>query len=183
VFAERLEELVVKDIPRCGIRLSSTSDLAVIPSSASCTDFLCCLPVDDEPSSDWLPSHPTAFPCLKHLHLTGLPLPSPAVFQRSIMIPPTCRLSTLTLEDFDSLSAAPLISALQIIPALSELEELRVSLAREVEMERMGDGENEGAAWRREKEEVERWCEGKGRIGKSTKLQASWRMVKVSGFW
>lgn len=74
------------------------------------------------------------------------------------------------------------------MPALAELEELRVAFAREVEIDaRDGEGQNEaeGGSWRKEKEETERWCEGKGRMAKTSKLQASWKMVKVSGcgFW
>jgi hypothetical protein len=140
----------------------------------------------DEASTDWLPSSPTSFLRLKHLHLTGLPRPSPTLFLRSVVLTPTQRLSTLTLEDFDALSSSPLLSALQSVPALSELEELNVAFAREVEMEKADGGEGEcQGSWAKEKEEVERWCEGKGRLGKATRLKASWSTVKVTGcgFW
>ncbi|BGP14635.1 hypothetical protein JCM10213_001654 [Rhodosporidiobolus nylandii] len=157
-FADQLEELVVKDVPRGGMRIPG-----------------------DEASSDWLPPRPTAFPRLQHLHLTGLELPSPAFFSRTLVLPPEQHLRTLVVEDFDAPSLQPLIDALRTTPALGRLEELTLACAREVEMGRREGGVNE-----REQEVVEAWCEGKGReADRQTRLLAGWKMVKVSGcgFW
>ncbi|GAA5855442.1 hypothetical protein JCM8547_007831 [Rhodosporidiobolus lusitaniae] len=164
-FAEQLEELTIKDIPRGGRRAPG-----------------------DEPTSDWFPSRPTSFPRLAHLHLTGVPLPSPSLFSSSLVLPSPSshHLRTLTIEDFDALSARPLIEALKIVPALRRLEELNVAFARELEMQRLGEGVEEGKVWEREKRELEDWCEGKGREeGRKTALMASWQVIKVTGcgFW
>ncbi|GAA6002128.1 hypothetical protein JCM10207_003089 [Rhodosporidiobolus poonsookiae] len=151
-FAGTLEELTIKDLPRGGLR-----------------------PPSIQPSADWFPASPTSMPRLQHLHLTGLPLPSSSFFTRTIVLPSPSALRSLTLEDFDALSAAPLVDALAA-PALQRLEELSVAFAKEVEMVR-----REGA-WEAEREAVEGWCAGKGREeGRTTRLKAGWQMVKVSG--
>ncbi|GAA5884726.1 hypothetical protein JCM6882_005368 [Rhodosporidiobolus microsporus] len=152
MFAGGLEELVVKDIPRCGMR-----------------------PAGTDPSLEWFPTRATTFPHLQHLSLTGLPLPCLSFFTQTLALPSPHR--TLTLEDFDALSAQPLIDALHAVPALRGLEDLNVAFGREVEMAR-----REGGVWEKECEEVERWCEAEGR---RTRLKACWKMVKVTGcgFW
>ncbi|GAA6031715.1 hypothetical protein JCM8097_001949 [Rhodosporidiobolus ruineniae] len=157
-FAGALEELTVKDIPRAGMRAPGTL-----------------------PSLDWFPSRPPAYPCLKHLHLTGLPLFFLTLFTSTTSVPSTRPLSSLTVEDFDSLSARPLIDALTSSAVFGRLEELRVAFAREVEM-----GKREGEAWEKEMKEVEGWCAGEGRKdGRETRLMAGWQMIKVTGcgFW
>ncbi|GAA6002328.1 uncharacterized protein JCM10292_006604 [Rhodotorula paludigena] len=158
VFAGQLVELTIKDIPRCGIRVPSTGAL-----------------------TGWLPSRPTHLPRLQHLHLTGLPLPDVATFTRSLVLsdpsaaaPDSAKstggptLDSLTIEDFDAVSLAPLLHALRSLPALSSLSLLRLAFAREGEMRRRGEGDWEGAS--------AEWCGERG-----TKLLAGWGMVKIEG--
>ncbi|GAA5843141.1 hypothetical protein JCM11251_003942 [Rhodosporidiobolus azoricus] len=154
MFAGRLEELVVKDIPRGGMR----------PSGCA-------------PSLDWFPTRPPTLPHLHTLSLTGLPLPCLSFFSQTLVLPSP--LKSLTIEDFDALSARPLIDALNAVPALKGLEELNVAFGREVECAR-----REGGVWEKECEEVEGWCTEE-KVGRITELKASWKMVKVTGcrFW
>ncbi|GAA5967440.1 hypothetical protein JCM11641_000547 [Rhodosporidiobolus odoratus] len=153
-FSRTLEELTIKDLPRAGMGQA-----------------------DSQPSLEYFPSRPTTMPRLRSLHLTGLPLPSPTFFTRTLVIPAPGGLRILTLEDFNALSSQPLVDALLQVPALNELRKLSVAFAREVEM-----GRREGGVWEVEKEAIEGWCAGKGRLeGRTTGLQAGWRMIKVEG--
>lgn len=81
-------------------------------------------------------------------------------------------LVSLTVEDFDTLTLDPLVEALALT---RNVEQLDVAVSREGEMAAVDE-----ARWREEREKIERWCEEpKGKCGLSTRLRASWRMVKI----
>ncbi|BGO90183.1 hypothetical protein NBRC10512_002576 [Rhodotorula toruloides] len=164
-FADRLEDLVVKDIPRGGRRAPGESPL------------------------DWFPSRATSFPRLRFIHLTGLSCPSPSFFTQRLMVPSPANdaspkssgLRSLTIEDFDSPTALPLVEALKTVPALSRLVEIRVAFA----MENMAAGKD-AEAWKEGKEAIEAWCEGdKREDGRKTTLVAGWHIARVeqAGMW
>lgn len=134
---------------------------------------------------DWFPSRPTSFPRLRKLRLTGLALPSRAFFTHRVTLPfpasdslsDSPYLRSLTVEDFDSPSAGPLVEALETVAALSRLEQLRVAFAKERETSVNRDDDWVGA-----KRAIEAWCEGEQReSGRRTRLVAGWRVVKVEG--
>ncbi|EGU12643.1 Proteophosphoglycan ppg4 [Rhodotorula toruloides ATCC 204091] len=164
-FAERLEELAVKDIPRGGRRAPGDGPL------------------------DWFPLRPTSFPRLRNLHLTGLACPSPSFFTQRLTLPSPAddassdwpSLHSLTIEDFDSPSPSPLVEALETVPALSRLEVLRVAFA----MESTAAGEDV-AMWQEGRKAIEGWCKGEKReTGRRTRLVAGWQVVRVeqAGMW
>lgn len=185
-FADRLEDLVVKDIPRGGRRAPGECEFE---SRLPARVLTPCPPATGESPLDWFPSRATSFPRLRFIHLTGLSCPSPSFFTQRLMVPSPANdaspkssgLRSLTIEDFDSPTALPLVEALKTVPALSRLVEIRVAFA----MENMAAGKD-AEAWKEGKEAIEAWCEGdKREDGRKTTLVAGWHIARVeqAGMW
>ncbi|GAA6063196.1 hypothetical protein JCM10212_000498 [Sporobolomyces blumeae] len=121
-LAPHLRQLVVKDIPRAGVRCPGTI-----------------------PTWSWFPPRPTAFPSLQVLHLTGLPSLTAEVLQTTLVLADPAKLEVLTLEDFDSPSPAYLVETLTKSPALSRLKRLRVAVPKRGTDKT--DGERDVEAW------------------------------------